>query len=102
MASPVSRGARVLQVTQVKRQLCTIPNVGPATAGDLIRLGIERIEDLADEDPEELYRRLVVMDGHPHDPCVRDVFAAAVAFARDGVVKPWWHYTKLRKARERA
>lgn len=78
-------------------RLQTIPNVGPAVADDLVRLGIRNLEDLAQQDPDDMYRRLCELDGKRHDPCVRDVFAAITDFARGGVAKPWWEYSRLRK-----
>jgi hypothetical protein len=81
------------------RRLRKIPNVGPATARDLLRLGIRRIEDAAEKDGDDLYWALCATDGVRHDPCVRDVFAAVVAYARDGVPRPWWAFTPERKAR---
>ena len=62
-------------------RLRAIPNVGPAIAADLIRLGITRLEDMTGRDPEEMYETLCVLDGLRHDPCVRDVFAAVTAIA---------------------
>ena len=81
-------------------RLRKIPNVGPATARALLRLGIGRIEDAANKDGNDLYAALCAADGVRHDPCVRDVFAAVVAYARDGVPRPWWAFTPERKARE--
>ena len=78
-----------------------LPNVGPATAQDLVRLNILCPEDLVDRDPDEMYRTLCDMDGERHDPCIRDVFAAVVDYARGGPARPWWAYTSERKARER-
>ncbi|MBI5367462.1 MAG: mitomycin resistance protein [Planctomycetes bacterium] len=82
------------------RELCRAPNVGPATAGDLLRLGIRRIEDLAGKDPDRLYDALCRRDGAPHDVCVRDVFHALVLFAETGEARPWWFFSQARKARE--
>lgn len=79
--------------------LTTIPNVGPATAEDLHRLGIDAPADLVGEDPDALYERLTALDGRPHDVCTRDVFAAAIAYATDGTERPWWAYSRERKAR---
>lgn len=81
--------------------LTTIPNVGPATAEDLERLGIQAPADLVGEDPDALYDRLCRLDGRRHDPCVRDVFEAAIAYATDGTQQPWWVYSRKRKAREK-
>jgi hypothetical protein len=81
------------------RALQTIPNVGPAMAGDLLRLGIGCPAELVGQDPEDLYERLCRLDSTRHDPCVRDVFAAAVAYAEGGPAQPWWVYSRQRKAR---
>ena len=81
-------------------ELQKIPNIGPAMADDLLRLGISTADDLVDRDPDELYDELCLVDGTRHDPCVRDVFAAAIDFARGGPARPWWHFTPERKARD--
>ncbi len=78
-----------------------IPNVGPSIAHDMNRLGIQRIEDLINQDPEAMYLALCGLDGVRHDPCVGDVFAAAVDFARGKPAAPWWEYSRRRKSAER-
>jgi nucleotidyltransferase/DNA polymerase involved in DNA repair len=83
------------------RDLQRMPNIGPAMAYDLLRLGIRRVEDLAGRDPDALYTELGRMDGVRHDPCVRDTFAAAVDYARTGESQPWWHFTPERKGGKR-
>ena len=85
----------------VLRALQTMPNVGPAMAEDLLRLGIRSPEDLIGRDPNEMYDELGRLDGIRHDPCVRDVFAAVVSYAETGQAAPWWHFTPIRKARDR-
>jgi hypothetical protein len=75
-----------------------IPNIGPATAGDLRRLGITELEQLRGRDPDRLYERLCAIDGVRHDPCARDVFAALVDQAAGRPAKPWFHYSRIRKA----
>jgi hypothetical protein len=81
-------------------RLRAIPNVGPAMADDLIRLGITRLEDLAGRDSDQLYGALCALDGKRHDPCVRDVFAAVVSYANGEEARPWWAFTSARKARD--
>jgi Pathogenicity locus len=83
-------------------ELTALPNVGPAVARMLRRVGIERPEDLRDRDPEELFARLCVLDGRGHDPCLLDAFTAAVAYAGGAPARPWWEYSRERKAREQA
>jgi hypothetical protein len=77
-----------------------LPNVGPAVAADLVRLGIRAPEDLAPREPDELYASLCALDGRRHDPCMWDTLAAVVAYARGEPARPWWHFTPIRKARE--
>jgi hypothetical protein len=72
--------------------LQTMPNVGPKIARMLERLGIGRPEDLRGRDAEELFEELCVLDGRRHDPCLLDTFASAVA-------RPWWEYSRERRAR---
>ena len=81
-------------------RLQQVPNVGPKMAADLVKLGVRRLEDAADRDPEEMYHELCALDARRHDPCVRDVFAAVVSFAEGHPAQPWWEFTPERKARE--
>lgn len=83
-------------------QLQELPNIGPAMADDLLRLGVRSIDDLSRRDPNVLYDRLAEMDGVPHDPCVLDTFAAAIHCARTGESVPWWMFSRKRKAAETA
>jgi hypothetical protein len=82
--------------------LTSIPNVGPAIARELHRLGMEQPSDLRGQDPEELFERLCAMDGTRHDPCLLDTFVAAVTVADGGPARPWWEFSRERKARAAA
>jgi len=82
------------------RALQKLPNIGPAMAHDLMRLGIDSADQLATRDPDELYAALCALDGATHDPCVLDTFMAAIDAARGLPARPWWDYTPLRKARQ--
>jgi len=79
--------------------LRTLPNVGPAIARMLLRLGIERPDDLQGQDPEQLFLRLCELDGRRHDPCLLDTFTAVVDYANGAPARPWWLYSRDRKAR---
>lgn len=81
------------------RRFEDIPNVGPRTADDFRRLGVRVPRDLAGRDPYALYRRLIKVTGIHQDPCVCDVFIAAVRFMEGAAPRPWWHYTPERKRR---
>lgn len=82
------------------RALQMLPNIGPAMAHDLMRLGVTSADDLATRDPDALYTALGALDGVTPDPCVLDTFMAAIDAARGLPARPWWAYTPLRKARE--
>lgn len=87
---------------EIRRALQRIPNVGPAIADDLLRLGITDLDALAGQDADALYERLCRVDGVRHDPCMRDVFAAVVSYANGEPAQPWWIFSRRRKERERA
>lgn len=63
-------------------RLTAIPNVGPAVARKL--------------------ERLCALEGHRLDPCLLDTFVAAVDYAGDAPARPWWEYSRERKARVHA
>jgi Pathogenicity locus len=81
------------------RALTALPNVGPAVARKLRRLGVAGPEDLRGRDAEELFERLCALDGRRHDPCLLDTFTAAVDVADGAQARPWWTYSRERKAR---
>jgi hypothetical protein len=86
----------------VPAALTAIPNVGPAIARKLLTLDIHAVDDLRGRDPEELFERLCARDGRRHDPCLLDTFTAAVAYADGGPPRPWWEFSRERKARAAA
>jgi Pathogenicity locus len=53
------------------------------------------------EGPYGLYASLQSKTGQRHDPCVWDMFAAAIHQARTGEARDWWTFTQERKRRER-
>ena len=76
-----------------------IPNVGPAVAADLRRLGITAPADLLGRDPYALYEGLCEKTGQRHDPCLLDTSIATVRFMAGEPKEPWWEYTAERKRR---
>ncbi len=76
-----------------------MPNIGPAGAADLRLLGITAPGDLVGRDPYAMYETLCRITARRHDPCVIDVFIAAVRFMGGDAAKPWWAYTAERKAK---
>jgi len=84
------------KVREVAR-LEDIPNVGPAVAADLRRLGITTPAELPGRDPYALYDDLCRITGQRHDPCLLDTFIAAVRYMEGAPKRPWWKYTAERK-----
>lgn len=78
-------------------KLTDIPNVGPATARDFGVLDILTPAALAGRDAFMLYDELCERTGVRHDPCVIDVFMAAIRYVEGAPKRPWWHYTPERK-----
>ncbi len=85
-----------------KRKLEELVSVGPAIRRDFEVLGIRTVAQLARQEPESLHRRLQRKTGQRLDPCVLDVFRAAVAQARDPNLPrekcQWWYWSRVRKA----
>ena len=83
------------------RELEDLPNVGPAIARDLRRVGVRKPEGLRGRSPLRLYGNLNRATGSRHDPCVLDTFMAAVDFVNGAPERPWWKYTSKRKSLEK-
>lgn len=84
-----------------KHVLGKLRSVGPATRRDFALLGIASLEALAASDPLELYTRLQHLQGGAVDICMLDVFACAVAQARDPQLpqeeSDWFWWSRERK-----
>lgn len=84
------------------RKLHDLISVGPAMLRDFELLEIRNIDALARQQPQQMYKRLCRITGERQDPCVLDVFSAAVAQARDPLLPPqqcqWWYWSRKRKA----
>jgi len=89
-----------------EKRLQDLVSVGPAMLRDFQLLGVRSITAFAREEPQEMYNRLCEVTGEQQDPCVLDVFTAAVAQARDPYLPPeqrqWWYWTRERKRRGKA
>ncbi len=77
--------------------LTDLPNIGPAMAADLRLLGFEHPQQLAGQNPKDLYDRLCQLTQTRQDPCVLDVFVSVTRFMDGEEPRPWWHYTPERK-----
>ena len=79
-------------------RLADLPNVGPATVRDLAAVGVTLPSHLLGQNAFELYENLCARIGRRQDPCVIDVFLAAIDFMEGGSPRPWWAFTAERKA----
>ena len=82
------------EITDVQQ----IPNIGPSIAADLRLIGVSSPHDLVGKNPYAMYDELCRITGVRHDPCLLDVFIAAVRFMAGEPAKPWWKYTPERMA----
>ncbi len=85
-----------------QRSLGDLEGIGKAMLRDFGLLGIESVPQLAEQEADELYERLGAITGQRQDPCVHDVFACAIAQARDSELsseeRKWWTWSRKRKA----
>lgn len=76
--------------------LQNIPGVGPNIAAHLGELGIQRLSQLRNADPEGMFARLCELHGGPIDRCLLYVFREAVYFASHDRHAPellkWWNW----------
>ncbi|MFZ6818348.1 helix-hairpin-helix domain-containing protein [Undibacterium sp. Ji22W] len=79
------------------RCLTDLPNIGKASAADLVLLGILHPQQLIGRDPFQMYRELCVLTHQRHDPCVIDVFIAITRFMAGEPAQEWWKYTEERQ-----
>lgn len=84
------------RVRNAADELQTIPGVGQSIAEDLRVIGIKKISDLCDGNPEDLYNHLCEKMGKPVDRCMLYVLRCAVYFASNKKHDPeklkWWYW----------
>ena len=85
-----------------KRRFRDLVSVGPKMERDFEMLGIRSVPHLARQDPQRMYEKLCGLTGQRQDPCVLDVYCAAVAQARDPRLPAeqcrWWYLSRKRRA----
>jgi len=78
------------------RELKTIPGVGKAVAEDLWSIGIRRVADLKNRDPQALYDELRIKAGGKLDRCMLYTMRCAVYYAANATHDPeklkWWNW----------
>lgn len=83
----------------VLKNLQIIPGVGKSIAQDLYDLGIRKVHDLRNKDPQALYERSNTLAGVRQDPCLLYVFRCAVYFAshkkHEKRLLKWWNWKNI-------
>jgi hypothetical protein len=83
------------------RKLKDLVGVGKAALGDFLLLQIWNVQALAGQDPRDLFDRMCELTHSRQDPCVFDVFACAIAQAKDAELSAaeckWWIWSRIRK-----
>ena len=83
------------------RRLQDLVSIGPAMLRDFELLGVRSVAQLARRNPKRLYEKLCRVTGKRQDPCVLDVFSAAVAQAENPLLAAercqWWYWSRERK-----
>lgn len=93
------------KMSREPRRLEELISVGPAIMRDFEMLGIRSVRNLAGQQPKKMYERLGRLTGKRQDPCVLDMFCAAVAQAKNPTLPAeqcrWWWWSSKRKQRSR-
>lgn len=80
----------------MKTDLRTIPNVGKRTKSALKNIGINYVEDLVGQDPEELYLKDCEKKGFKEDKCELYLFRMIIYYAEhtswDEEKLKWWYW----------
>lgn len=85
-----------MEKSAVMKDLQQIPGIGKACAEDLWNIGIRKVSDLKNKNPEKLYVKLNQTTGAIHDVCMLYTFRCAVYFASTQKPDPkklkWWYW----------
>ncbi len=80
----------------MKTDLRTIPNIGKRTKSALKNIGINYVEDLVGQDPEELYLKDCEHKGFKEDKCELYLFRMIIYYAEhtswDEEKLKWWYW----------
>ena len=90
------RWKRTKEMKQRSDELESIPGIGPRIAQKLRLIGVNKVGDFRNKDPERLYNKLEQTIGAHVDRCVLYVFRAAVYFSNHQRHDPeklkWWNW----------
>lgn len=82
--------------SDILKEFQQIPGVGKTIAQDLWNLGLRSLDDLKHKNPEDLYKKLCMLQQCEVDRCMLYVFRCAVYFVsnerHDPELLKWWHW----------
>ena len=88
------------------KELQNIPGVGRKIASNLLQIGINRISDLKNQDPEELYEKVCLVKGQKIDRCLLYIFRCAVYYATEPNHDPeklkWWNWKDAKISKKKS
>ena len=80
----------------ILKEFQTIPGVGKSIAMDLWNQGFRSVQELASQDPEDMYLRECELQGTQVDRCLLYTFRCAVYYAshenHDPELLKWWNW----------
>ncbi len=80
----------------ILKEFQIIPGIGKSIAMDLWNQGFRSVQELAGQDPEEMYLRECELQGTPVDRCLLYTFRCAVYYAsherHDPELLKWWNW----------
>lgn len=85
-----------MNIEQALKELQVIPGVGKSVAQDLVNLGIFKVSDLKNKNPQEMYDKSCLLAGAQIDRCLLYVYRCAVYYASNKKHNPeklkWWNW----------
>ncbi len=87
-----------MDAKQIQKDLTCIPGIGKSNATDLYNIGIIKVEDLKEKDPQELYEQSNKIVGCTQDRCLLYTFRCAVYYAetpkenQESEKLKWWNW----------
>jgi predicted flap endonuclease-1-like 5' DNA nuclease len=98
---PATKAPPAIEKIPDARQLKDLTSVSRATLKDFELLGITTVDELARQEPKELYRKLCKLSKDRHDLCTEDVFSAVIAQAKNPKLAAekcdWWYWNRRRQ-----
>jgi|SRR5690606_15057953 len=89
---------KLMYSKSIEKNLMQIPGVGKSIARDLYNIGITKVEDLKQKNPEKLFEKSNKFVGCVQDRCLLYVFRCAVYFAETNIEEQdehllkWWNW----------